>query len=228
MEKLPLLLLHGALGSKAQFSVLKAKLSIDFEVFDFDFQGHGGRPVESPFTMDLFTDNVLSFLDDNDLGKVHVFGYSMGGYVALNTALKHPERISKITTLGTKFDWSLESAEKEIKMLNPEKVEEKVPGFAENLRQIHHPQDWKVIMRKTAEMMLGMGNGARLTDEDFAQINQQVVVGIGSMDRMVSFAESKHVAALLPNGRLVHLEGVQHPIEKIATDVLFNLGLLER
>ncbi|NRA47992.1 MAG: alpha/beta hydrolase, partial [Phaeodactylibacter sp.] len=128
MEKLPLLLLHGALGSKAQFSALKAKLNIDFEVFDFDFQGHGGRTVESPFTMDLFTDNVLSFLDDNDLGKVHIFGYSMGGYVTLNTALKLPGRISKITTLGTKFDWSLESAEKEIKMLNPEKVEEKVPG----------------------------------------------------------------------------------------------------
>jgi pimeloyl-ACP methyl ester carboxylesterase len=51
----------------------------------------------------------------------------MGGYVALKTAVLHPGRIEAIVTLGTKFHWDPENASNEVRMLNPEKIEEKVP-----------------------------------------------------------------------------------------------------
>ena len=56
----------------------------------------------------------------------------MGGYVALQLANKHPKYVQKIITLGTKFAWDKETAAKEVKMLNPEKIEEKIPAFAKN------------------------------------------------------------------------------------------------
>ena len=109
-----------------------------------------------------------------------------------------------------------------VKMLNPQIIEEKVPHFAEKLRQEHHPQDWEEVMNKTANMMLNMAKGAKLTNDDFKKIHQPVVIGIGSLDTMVSYSESEHVSNLLPNSTLIQLEGVKHPIEKVDIDVLVD------
>lgn len=217
-----LLLLHGALGSQNQFHALKESLKESFEVHTMNFEGHGGSESTNEFSMNLFSKNVMDYLQSNSIDKVSIFGYSMGGYVALTTALKIPEKITKIITLGTKFNWDIASAEREVKMLNPAKIEEKVPHFAEQLKQEHAPQDWKVVMKKTATMMLNMAKGAKLMDVDFKQIKQEVVIGIGSLDNMVSYEESEYVAGLLPHSKLVKLEGVKHPIGKIGVEDLVN------
>lgn len=217
-----LLLLHGALGSAKQFDPVIDNLSDTFDVYTLDFDGHGGKKPNKDFSIELFSENVIDFLEVNSIQKVNIFGYSMGGYVALQAALKIPNKISKITTLGTKFDWTPDSAAKEIKMLNPIKIEEKVPQFAEKLKHEHHPQDWKIVMQKTAKMMKQMGNGARLSDSDFKNINVPVTIGIGSLDKMVSFEESKYAASLLPNSKLIVLNNIEHPIEKFPTDQLIN------
>jgi len=218
--KAPLLLLHGALGSKNQFNPIKGRLEEHFDVYTLNFEGHGGTPSNHPFSIEVFTENVLQFLEAHSIDSIHIFGYSMGGYVALHTALKFPNKINQIVTLGTKFNWDKEAAQKEVRMLDPAKIEEKVPHFAEKLNQVHHPQDWKTVMKKTAEMMLSIGNGQKLQDKDFKDISVPVTIGIGSLDRMVSLEESAYVSKLLPNATLITLEGVQHPIEKLDTDQL--------
>ena len=217
-----LLLLHGALGSKNQFNTIKDKLQDFFEVHVLNFEGHGGRETRKAFSIKLFTENVIHYLEEASIEEANIFGYSMGGYVALNTALSIPPKIKKIMTLGTKFKWDIESAEKEVKMLNPIKIEEKVPHFAEKLKREHQPQDWKIIMEKTASMMLDMANGAKLEDADFKKIKQPVTIGIGTLDNMVSYEESEQVAKLLPHAKLMRLNDVKHPIEKIATEELLH------
>jgi esterase/lipase len=212
--KQKILLLHGALGSKSQFKSLKQKLADTFEVFDLNFEGHGGRNSNQEFSIDLFTQNVIDFLVSTNLDQINIFGFSMGGYVGLNLALKHPNKVKKVITLGTKFDWNIETAQQEVQMLNPDVIEQKVPHFANKLAAEHHPNDWKEIMLKTANMMLALGQGHKLTDEDLKHINQPVIIGIGSLDNMVSFEESKYAVKLIPNAKLALLEGVKHPIEK--------------
>lgn len=220
-----LLLLHGALGSKDHFCSLKKRLEETYDVYAINFEGHGGEESVNDFSIQLFTGNVIEFIETHSINDVHIFGYSMGGYVALNEALKIPKKVKKILTLGTKFNWDMESAEAEVKLLNPTKIEEKVPQFAENLRQLHAPQDWKVVMNKTADMMINMARGAKLFDDDFKKIHQHVVIGIGSLDNMVSYEESEYVSNLLPNAQLIQLEGVKHPIETIGTEELLHFIL---
>lgn len=217
-----LLLLHGALGSKNQFSSLINGLDDFFDIYTMNFEGHGGDQSLNEFSIELFTKNVIDYMQVNSIDKVTIFGYSMGGYVALNVALTNPKKVTKIITLGTKFNWSIESAEKEIKLLNPTIIEEKVPLFAKRLQQVHFPQNWKTVMNKTAKMMVNMANGAQLKESDFIKINQNVIIGIGSLDTMVSYEESEYVSRLLPNSKLIKLEGVEHPIDKIKTDDLIN------
>lgn len=69
-------------------------------------------------------------------------------------------------------------------------------------------------------MMMDLGGGARLAEEEWAKVEQPVLIGIGEKDKMVTLEESQTVAQLLPNGELVRLEGMPHPIDRVAVDQL--------
>ncbi|MGB4850326.1 MAG: alpha/beta hydrolase [Saprospiraceae bacterium] len=221
-----LLLLHGALGSKDLFADVKHMLIPQFDVYDFNFSGHGSNTTETDFSIEKFMEDTLFFMDQHDLYTADIFGYSMGGYVALKLAKEHPGCVNKIMTLGTKFHWNKESAEKEVKMLIPEIIEEKIPKFAENLRQRHHPNDWKSILRKTAAMMNSLGNGKAMKPSDFASIAQQVLICVGAEDNMVTIGESLAISDLLQNADLMVIPGFKHPIEmndqKILSALILN------
>lgn len=220
-NKLPILLLHGALGSTDQFTGLQKYLIPEFEVFDLNFPGHGGKPFgEATFSIDGFVTEVVEFLEAQKIQKISIFGYSMGGYVALSLALKHPELVENIFTLGTKMQWNPEIAAREVKMLNPEVIESKVPQFAAALQKRHAPNDWKELLRKTAQLMTGLGNGQAIPLPAFSGITQKIVIGRGSLDNMVSQEESAAVADILPNGTLKIFEGFKHPIEQADPKIL--------
>src|SRR5690606_942962 len=102
------LLLHGALGCKKQFEDLQKILSENPKIHALDFDGHGENHSDESFSMELFSKNILNFLNEKNIEKTDVFGYSMGGYAALCLAKKQPERLGKIMTLGTKFLWDKE------------------------------------------------------------------------------------------------------------------------
>jgi pimeloyl-ACP methyl ester carboxylesterase len=144
----------------------------------------------------------------------------MGGYVALYMAKHYPERVGKIITVATKLDWNLPTAEKEVRMLNPEKILEKIPKFAVVLEKRHSPQDWKEVLSRTQEMMLAMGADPPLKDDNFRAINQRVLMCVGDGDTMVSQEETKRVAALIPNSALKILELTPHPIEQMNVELL--------
>jgi pimeloyl-ACP methyl ester carboxylesterase len=210
-----LLLLHGALGSEQQFDELKKQLEKNFEIYTLNFSGHGGNPLPpTPFSIPLFANEVMQFIDKNNLAPADIFGYSMGGYVSLYIACHYPEYINRMMTLATKFSWTRETAAAEVRMLNPNKIEEKIPAFASQLKLRHAPADWKEVMQSTAEMMLRLGESPALTDEDFKQINHTILLSIGDEDKMVSVAETEHVHHLIKNSRVYIFEKTQHPVEK--------------
>lgn len=211
--KTPILLLHGALGCMEQLVPLQEKLSLEREVFVMDFDGHGISKSKADFSIELFTQNVFDFLKEKNISKVDIFGYSMGGYVALNFALKHPDFVGKLITLGTKFEWTPDFAEKEIKMLNPETIQMKVPAFAERLKQLHGIENWKNVILKTAKMMQNLGENPNLKEMDFLKIKTSTLICLGELDTMSTQVESRDVSNWLQNGQFQAIENLKHPIE---------------
>jgi pimeloyl-ACP methyl ester carboxylesterase len=212
----PLLLLHGAIGSSAQLLPLNVLLEKDRAVHVFDFPGHGGKEFPSElFSIRLFAESVVEWMDKQDFPRVDIFGYSMGGYVALYMARHFPERVGKIVTLATKFGWDEATAEKEVKMLNPEKIAEKVPKFAEALQTRHAPLDWKKVLEKTATMMLALGKRPELSPEDFKAIHTPILLSVGDRDTMVSKEETETVHQLIPGAQFQLLPDTPHPIEQV-------------
>lgn len=214
-----LILLHGTLGSEQQLIALKNELS-KYTVYTLNFEGHGGRAINDSYSIDRFVQNVLDFMQDHELKSASFFGYSMGGYVALKLAANYPDKVNSIVTLGTKFNWTPESAEQETKMLNPEVIEMKIPKYAEHLISTHAPLNWKEVLKGTAEMMVNLGNGAGLNDDEIRSIHSPVQIGIGDLDQMVSLEESHRIAELLPNASFKIYKGFPHPIDRVDIHVL--------
>lgn len=220
----PLLLLHGALGSREQFELLSNKLRKFYEIHVLNFSGHGGGDLEGlDYSIDLFVRDVEEYLAGQNINAIHMFGYSMGGYVALRFAQKHPERALSVTTLGTKFDWTPETAAREQQLLDPGMMLSKVPEFAAMVAKRHAPADWKQVVLKTSSMMGKLGHGSALTKEDLSQIKPHVVLGIGDQDNMVTIQETKWADSALPNSEVMVLPGVAHPIERLTIDSIRSL-----
>ena len=216
-----LLLLHGAIGSSEQFDTLLPLLKGQFDVSALDFSGHGGRAIPArEFSISLFAQDVLNWLNENKVQTIDIFGYSMGGYVALYLAKHYPERVGKVFTLATKFDWNPEGAAKEAAMLNPEKIAEKVPAFAKTLEQKHGEKNWKAVLSKTAAMMIALGDLPALSLDDLSGIQHSVRVSVGDKDAMVSQEETIAVCNQLKNGQLLVLPQTQHPFEKVDPEVI--------
>ncbi|MFD3002928.1 alpha/beta fold hydrolase [Pontibacter toksunensis] len=216
-----LLLLHGALGAASTLAPLASALGDQYRVHVLDFTGHGGKALpQEPFSIQLFVQDTLLLLEEKGISCTHIFGYSMGGYAALSLAQQHPKCVKSIFTLATKFAWSPETAAIETKLLNPEKIEEKVPAFATTLATRHHPQDWKQVVHKTAAMMLQLGEEPVLTAEVLQQIQVPVQIAVGDLDNMVSVEETLWAYRQLPNARLQVLPATRHPLETVAVDKL--------
>ncbi|MBC3540710.1 alpha/beta fold hydrolase [Rufibacter sediminis] len=213
----PLLLLHGALGAKDQFEPLLPLLSPALPVYSFNLAGHGGAPFsgEDPFTIEGFAHQLLEWLEAHAVPPVQVVGYSMGGYIALEAARQQPTRFSRILTLAAKFNWTAETARHEAAKLQPEVISLKVPAFAQTLQTRHAPQDWTLLLHRTAEMMRQLGQKPTLSAEVLAQINVPVCVAVGDRDQMVSVEESLAAYRQLPQGQFTVLPNTKHPLEQL-------------
>ncbi|WP_420317814.1 alpha/beta fold hydrolase [Ekhidna sp.] len=210
MEKL--LLIHGALGAADQMIPLKELLEKDFVVEIIEFEGHGGKSfISEDYSLDGFVSQLDQKIDNDE--SVHIFGYSMGGFIALISASQGNSNIKSITTLGTKMRWSPAIAEKEAKRLNPEKIEEKVPAFA-NALKMRHGNQWKKVLNRTAQFMRRLGENSPMTHNRMSAIKIPVQLCLADQDSMVSVEETEEVKRWLSNSRIEKIFHSKHPMEK--------------
>lgn len=215
----PLILLHGALGSAENFAPFQRELAPHFTVHSFDFLGHGSSPAQA-FSIDSLAAQLEAFIQAEQLQQADIFGYSMGGYVALSLAQRAPDLLGTIICLGTKLAWSQEYAEAEVKNLQPDKILEKVPRFAAYLSKLHGDNEWSLLLQHTAAMMLQLGAEPVLSAPRSRAITNTVHLLRGEHDKMVTQEETADFAAVLPSGKWHTLPSTPHQIERVNTTLL--------
>src|SRR5690349_5787311 len=93
----PLVLLHGGLGSGEMFGPVLAQLAEHHRVIVPDLQGHGRTAdIDRPIDIRLMADDIAALIDELELDKPDVVGYSLGGGVAFFTAVKHPDKVGRL------------------------------------------------------------------------------------------------------------------------------------
>jgi pimeloyl-ACP methyl ester carboxylesterase len=100
----PLILLHGGLGSIDMFGPNLAALARGHQVIGVDLQGHGRTAdIDRPITPKLMAGDIAALVEHLGLECADLVGYSLGGGVALCTALQHPERVRRLVVVSTPF-----------------------------------------------------------------------------------------------------------------------------
>ncbi len=97
----PMVLLHGGLVSGEVFAPVLPALSADHQVVLVDLQGHGRTAdIDRPIDVRLMADDIAALVDELGLDRPDVVGYSLGGGVALQTAVRHPDTFRRAVVVS--------------------------------------------------------------------------------------------------------------------------------
>lgn len=113
-EGKPIVLLHGAFNTiNLNWAMLIPELSKKRQVIAVEFQGHGRTAdIDRPFSFENFADDVAGVLKHLKIDSADIMGFSMGGGVAWQMAIRHPQLVKKLIIASTpyKYDgWSPET-----------------------------------------------------------------------------------------------------------------------
>ena len=97
----PVVLLHGGLGNSDYLSEQARALAPAHRVILVDSRGHGRSTRDQrPFGYDLMADDVVALLDTLKIDKAAIIGWSDGGIIGLDIAMRHPERVTRVFAFG--------------------------------------------------------------------------------------------------------------------------------
>ena len=190
----PLILLHGNGEDCAYFTRQIDSFSENFHVIALDTRGHGQTPRgEAPFTIRQFAEDLLAFMDQHNIEKAHLLGFSDGGNIAMVFALAHPERVDKLILNGANPDAS--GVKRKIQI--PIEI-----GF--RIAKLFAGRSPKA--KKNAEMLGLMVNDPNVKVEELSRIKNKTLVIAGDND-MIKDQHTRLIAQSIPGAELCILQG---------------------
>ncbi len=96
----PVIILHGLFGTLDNWQTIAKKLSEDYTIFILDLRNHGRSPqTDDEFTYQLLADDLAEFMQAHWIYEARIVGHSMGGKVAMQFALNHPDSVKKLAII---------------------------------------------------------------------------------------------------------------------------------
>ena len=93
----PVLILHGFLGMSDNWKSQGNRIAeLGFEVHLIDQRNHGRSFHDDEFNYDVMADDLLNYMEENELERVTILGHSMGGKTAMLFTAKYPEKVNKL------------------------------------------------------------------------------------------------------------------------------------
>jgi pimeloyl-ACP methyl ester carboxylesterase len=225
----PLLLIQGMSATHLAWGrPFLDELERSFDTIVFDNRGMGlSGEAELPFTIADLAADTAGLLDALELETVHVAGISMGGMIAQELALAHPERIRTLT-IGASYCGGPNGT-----LMAPEDLQMLGTAYASGVAEQVFRAMWEINLspdfraddsRFAAFTEMGSALpapqpvvlqqmracGGHDTHERLGQIELPTLVIHGDVDRLLGHPNGQQIAALIPGSRLETLEGVGH------------------
>lgn len=179
----PLLLIHGGFMTAALLAELAAALAQTRQVIVVELEGHGHTPLlDRPLRYEQMADDVAALVEHLGISQVDVAGYSLGGGVTLQLAIRHPELVRKLVVISAPFandGWYPEVLKAMGETITPDMMKEYSPYYAPYADVAPRPEDWPVFVDKV-RMLLAVDtyNWA----DDVAAIEQPALLIYGDAD----------------------------------------------
>src|SRR5262245_16033862 len=93
---LPLIILHGLLGSADNWRSMSQRLGVHYQVFALDLRNHGRSPHSDILDYDVMVADLREFMEQQALSRIMLLGHSMGGKVAMQFAIDYSRQVDRL------------------------------------------------------------------------------------------------------------------------------------
>ena len=154
----PLVLLHGGLGAIEMFGEVLPLLAQGRQVVAVDLQAHGRTAdVDRPLSYETMADDIGALIEQLGFERADVMGYSLGGGVAMQTAIRHPQAVRKLVVVSTPFrrDGWYPEVLAGMGQMGPDAAEpmKATPMYALYSSVAPRPNDWPVLLTKLGALL---------------------------------------------------------------------------
>lgn len=207
----PLVLLHGGVQTVGlTFGTMLPALSAERYVIAPELQGHGHTAdTDRPLTIPDLASDVVALLDELGVQQADFIGFSLGGLVALEIAVRHPERVGRLVPTGTAY--SVDGYHDEVR--TPDFSSPRLPSQADFQEMADayaavapHPEHFQDFFAKTSA---AANAPLPWTADDLRTVTAPTLLVIGDTD----FFPVEHLAEmqrLIPDAQLAVLPGTTH------------------
>jgi pimeloyl-ACP methyl ester carboxylesterase len=215
----PLVVLHGAFMTIGTMGELVPELAKTRQVIAVELQAHGHTAdIDRPLSYEQMADDVAALLQQLEIEEADVFGYSTGGGVALQVAIRHPEVVRKLVAASSSYtsDGLYPEVRSTIETITPE-LFAGTPLLEEYTRVAPNPDDFPTLVAKVKQLD---GKPFAWPPEDIRAIEAPTLLIIGDSDgtrpehavemfRLLGGGVFGDIAGL-PNSQLAVLPGTTH------------------
>jgi pimeloyl-ACP methyl ester carboxylesterase len=201
----PVLLIHGGLGHADLWANQVADLMKDHKVIVADSRGHGrSTRTDAPYGYDLMASDYVALLDHLKIDKTALVGWSDGGIIGLDIAMKHPERLTKLFA---------HAANSKVEGLTPTVGTDPVFGkYIENMggeykRLSKTPDQYDAFVGQIGKMW---ESEPAWTDEQLAAIKVPTAIVLGDHDEAITREHTEYLAKTIAGAKLVILPETSH------------------
>jgi len=216
----PVILLHGGLANADYWGNQIKALMPRRTVIVMDSRGHGRSTRDTrPYGYDLMADDVVGLMDFLKVPKADVVGWSDGGILGLDLAIRHKDRVGKILAFAAN---TVPSGVKD--------DVEKNPTFAAFIKRAGEeyathsatPKEYDAFVEQISKMWASEPNW---TDAQLQAIATPVLVVDGDHDEAIKREHTEYIAATIPHAGLLILPNASH-FAFLQDPELFNFAML--
>jgi len=201
----PVIFLHGGLANTDYWGNQVPAVAAHHTVILMDSRGHGRSTRDArPYGYDLMADDVVALMDALKIPKADIVGWSDGGILGLDLAMRHKGRVGKVFAFAanTVTAGVVDGVEKN-------------PTFAAYIERAGHeyaahsatPKEYDAFVDQISKMWADQPNW---TDDQLKAIDTPVLVVDGDHDEAIKRAHTEYIAATIPHAGLLILPNVSH------------------
>lgn len=189
-----LILLHGNGENYEYFTNQIEYFSEKYRVIALDTRGHGkSERGSAPFTIRQFAEDLFDFINQREIEKAHILGFSDGGNIALCFALKHPEKVNRLILNGANLNGYGVKARFQLPI---------VAGY--KFLKLFRSKNPEAL--KKSELLGLMVNDPDISPSELQSLAMPVLVIAGNKD-MIRTGHTRLIAKSIKNSRLVLMKG---------------------
>jgi pimeloyl-ACP methyl ester carboxylesterase len=230
----PVALLHGGALTAHTWDYVAMALRADFRLVALDMRGHGASDWASDYSIESYTTDLMTVVDGLGIGRARIVGMSLGGAVACEFALRHPDRTESLVMVDVNSRPAFAATERMRGFMadfrgaatvdevvdralavsprsDPERLRYRMRALLKRDRDGRLV--WKSDRRRPSDYEMILDHLAGF-ETRVADMTKPFLLARGGDSRIVSEDAARDFAARFPDGRWITIAGAGHNVQE--------------